>query len=127
MGPQFFRVNRISALLSYPVSFGLFDLSFNFYIAVCVGQLLELSPQRDNKEGAVRVNPSFESAVLNDVLRFFCMKCFWAISRFSDALQHASEKIVKIKRCGWLLGIPPKHIFSLSGRLFYCLVFVRLK
>ena len=43
------------------------------------------------------------------------------------ALQHASENFVKIKRCGWLLGIPPKLIFSVSGRLFYCLVFVRLK
>ena len=43
----------------------------------------ELSLQRDKKKGTVRVNPSFES-VLNDVLRFFCMKCFLAISRFSD-------------------------------------------
>ena len=43
----------------------------------------ELSLQRDKKEGAVRVNPSFES-VLNDVLRYFCRKCFLAISRFSD-------------------------------------------
>jgi len=70
----------------------------------------ELSPQRDKKEGAVRVNPSFESAVLHDVLVFLYEIFFGDLTVFrrwnfcgSDDVRIRKQCLAELIKCSYFV------------------------
>ena len=80
----------------------------------------ELSLQRDKKEGAVRVNPSFES-VLNDVLRFFLYEMFFGDLTFFRRWNFYGSDGVRIRlRC--LAELIKCSYFVFEGFLARCFV-----